>query len=121
MLTDERYDFGKYGIHYARVRYWHLREFYVEVGDAVDVGAKLGVTDTTGYSSGNHLHFEVNLFDRDAGGHPVQVFLPGMIAGAIDPADYIELPCAEDYAVQVSYYQRLLAALQAMARELSKK
>lgn len=41
--------------------YGHMKynSIIVEVGDSVNKGQKLGIMGTTGYSTGNHLHFEV--------------------------------------------------------------
>src|SRR5690348_11965458 len=38
ILTDEPVFLDQFGIHYAKVRYWHLKSFNVEVGDRVEVG-----------------------------------------------------------------------------------
>lgn len=88
VLSNEQYDFGMYGIHYIKIRYWHLKSFNCEVGDTIAVGDILGISDTTGYSSGNHLHFEGQPMDKDAGGHPVLSMPAGNIAGAIDMEPY---------------------------------
>jgi murein DD-endopeptidase MepM/ murein hydrolase activator NlpD len=37
--------------------YCHLKGFSVKVGERVEHGARLGGVNTTGYSTGNHLHF----------------------------------------------------------------
>ena len=43
-------------------RYLHLSKRLVDVGDRVDVGDKIGQVGSTGYSTGNHLHFGVKLY-----------------------------------------------------------
>lgn len=46
-------------------RYCHMNERpFVKVGDEVQAGTILGLSGTTGHSSGPHLHFEVHLGDR---------------------------------------------------------
>jgi len=42
--------------------YWHMRKnsVRVDVGDSVVVGDTLGLVGSSGFSSGPHLHFEVN-------------------------------------------------------------
>jgi murein DD-endopeptidase MepM/ murein hydrolase activator NlpD len=46
-------------------RYCHLNVApYVKVGQEVTAGQVLGLSGTTGHSSGPHLHFEVHLGDR---------------------------------------------------------
>jgi murein DD-endopeptidase MepM/ murein hydrolase activator NlpD len=47
----------------VHVRYAHLVAggIYVKVGDQVTVGQKLGQPDSTGTSSGDHLHFDVKV------------------------------------------------------------
>ncbi len=121
VLSDIQYDFGPLGIHYAKVRYWHFKEIYVKAGQELEIGDALGVTDNTGYSAGNHLHFELDLFDKDAGGHPVQFFDPSMIAGSIDPAPYFQYPYAENYVEVLSIYQKIVNALTAFLAEYNKK
>jgi len=88
ILTNEQYEFGSYGTHFIKIRYWHLKSIAVDVGDLIKAGDFIGVTDNTGYSSGNHLHFEGQLMDKDAGGHPFVVYPMGSIAGTIDVAPY---------------------------------
>ncbi|NLN82910.1 MAG: peptidoglycan DD-metalloendopeptidase family protein [Firmicutes bacterium] len=42
-----------------QTRYGHLNSFHVSYGEAVRKGDPIGVEGNTGYSFGNHLHFEV--------------------------------------------------------------
>ena len=39
--------------------YYHLKSINVEVGQVVSMGDKVGVMGTTGYSTGDHLHYTV--------------------------------------------------------------
>ncbi len=42
-----------------KTRYWHLKTIAVKLGQIVNTGDIIGYADNTGYSSGDHLHFEV--------------------------------------------------------------
>ncbi|MFC1727128.1 M23 family metallopeptidase [Patescibacteria group bacterium] len=54
--------------------YAHLDSVWVEVGDEVEPGDVIGTEGSTGWSTGPHLHFQINVF-----GIPVnpRVFLGG--------------------------------------------
>lgn len=43
--------------------YMHLSDISVKVGDAVNAGTPLGVSGSTGRSSGPHLHFETKFYN----------------------------------------------------------
>ena len=55
-------------------RYMHHDRIYVEEGDEVEKGQQIGLSGTTGISTGNHLHFQI---EQD--GH------------AVDPLEYLVL------------------------------
>ena len=69
--------FGKVGDLW--VRYAHLEAVMVGEGDQVAPGTVVGVEGSTGFSTGPHLHFEV---DRGC---------PGVTC-SIDPVNLIALP-----------------------------
>ena len=95
VMTDELVNLDSFGNHYAKLRHWHLKQLFVDVGDKVKIGQPIGVSDSTGYSSGNHLHFELQPMLKDAGGHPYLSFNANGIGAAIDPEPFF---CGE-YAV----------------------
>lgn len=96
ILTDEEVILDGIGTSFLKIRYWHLKSFapMLEVGDHVNEGDLLGTSDSTGYSSGNHLHFEGQPMHKDEGGHPIVTYGNGtfngikVIAGAIDLEPY---------------------------------
>ncbi len=113
ILTDTPVDLDC-GTHFAKLRYWHLKSFSVKVGDHVEVGQQIGVSDNTGYSSGNHLHFELQPMDKDRGGHPVLANPAGHIAGAVSAEPYFTGDYAEDIALltkKLSLLQQLFVLL----------
>ncbi len=126
ILTNQKYDLGQFGTHYLKLRYWHLKSFMVEVGDTIKAGQLVGISDNTGYSSANHLHFEGQPMDKDAGGHPVYAwtgvaFPPGVIAGAIDIAPYFNGEFAEDIPKLITLNTALVGVLQRLLNYLKQK
>lgn len=57
------HDFGPLGRY--KTRYWHLIALNVHYGDYVSTGELIGYADSTGFSSGDHLHFEVKKLNTD--------------------------------------------------------
>ena len=58
--------------------YWHLQSHSVGISDIIKVGQLIGLSDNTGFSKGNHLHFQVNLTNES-----------GKSLNAIDPLPLI--------------------------------
>lgn len=60
--------YGKYIIidhgNGIKTLYGHCSALYVKKGDTVSEGEHIAAVGTTGYSTGNHLHFEVRINDR---------------------------------------------------------
>lgn len=84
-----RWDVAGYGVH-IRLRhsdgsmtiYGHLMKPYVQKGDKIMAGQRIGLTDNTGFSTGAHLHFEY----RPAGW---EQHTDNGFAGAVDPLPFI--------------------------------
>lgn len=71
---------------YYKLRYWHLKEFKVYDGQEVKCGDLLGLGDSTGLSTGDHLHFGLKPCDKDGNSlEPNNGYF-----GAIDPLPYYE-------------------------------
>ncbi len=124
ILTNDQVDLGSHGVHFAKIRYWHLKSFLVEVGDTVKAGQLIGTSDNTGFSSGNHLHFEVQPMDKDAGGHPVLAFPnggDGVIASAIDPTPFFVAIYADTVQQTNSLLSMLVVALQKLVNAIKAK
>lgn len=50
-----------------RVTYMHLDTFSVRAGQTVSAGQQVGLSGSTGHSTGEHLHLQVDTFDRSSG------------------------------------------------------
>jgi murein DD-endopeptidase MepM/ murein hydrolase activator NlpD len=77
--------FENNGKHYKTI-YWHLKEFKVKTGDAVESGTLLGLADNTGMSTGSHLHF--GLYETDKNGDVINY--NNGYRGAMDPNPFIQ-------------------------------
>lgn len=72
-----------------KARYWHLKSFEVERGQPVKKGQLIGYADNTGYSSGDHLHYELKPVEL-VGGEPRNLLQNNGFYGAVDPMPYME-------------------------------
>lgn len=87
IITHERRDMGPYGTHYAKTRYWHLLSVAVQLGQEVRCGDILGYADSTGLSSGDHLHFELKPVEyKDDGFTYYNAYQDNGYFGAVDPS-----------------------------------
>lgn len=124
--TNTTFDYGDTQVYFKSI-YWHLvqDDAVVKTGDVVKAGDLIGYADSTGASSGDHLHFglkpqlwnETNWIwynpDQDNG------FL-----GAIDPAPYFELTKEQidNFTKQINTLTQLVNALAlAVKNYLSRK
>ena len=86
VITNERFDMG--GTHYAKYRNWHMLSLNVLKGQKVRVGDLLGYADNTGFSSGDHDHFELKPVEKDSNGNWYNVFQDNGYFGSIDPEPF---------------------------------
>lgn len=108
IVTDEPVDLDC-GTYYAKLRYWHLASFNVTAGDHVTQGQQIGVSDNTGYSSGNHLHFELQPMTKTKSGKYILAYPDGNIAGAVSAEPYFMTP-QEAKEAQISVLEQLILA-----------
>lgn len=99
ITTENEYDLGEYGNHQVKIRYWHLKKIYVVMGQKVKAGDLIGISDNTGYSSGNHVHMEAKPQSKDINGYYYNTFKDNQFFGAIDPVPYFNGLYAEDIAL----------------------
>jgi len=77
-----------------KTRYWHFISLNVHVGDNVRTGDLIGYADSTGFSSGDHLHFELKPVKIEGyeNGIPYtsNVLQNNTHLGSIDPLPYMD-------------------------------
>lgn len=80
-------------------RFWHLRslsEIYVKVGDIVETGDLIAITNNTGKSTGNHVHYGMKP-QIEKEGKFSNAFQTNGYFGAIDQEKYIRNIYVVDY------------------------
>jgi hypothetical protein len=82
LTSENKYDTTE-GEYQIKHRYWHLKGINVVMGQKIKVGDLIGWLDNTGYSSGDHLHFEAK---QVANG--INVFQQNGFYGAFNPEPY---------------------------------
>jgi murein DD-endopeptidase MepM/ murein hydrolase activator NlpD len=112
IITDGPVSLDQAGQSFIKIRYWHLKSFNVEVGQHVEVGDPIGVSDNTGYSSGDHLHFEGMPMVKDGAGHWITANPNNGFEGAIDIEPFFSGIYATAVPMLIPWYQRLITLLQ---------
>lgn len=115
--TNQAYDYEG-GLAYFKTIYWHLvkADAVVKTGQQVKAGDLIGYADSTGFSTGDHLHFGLKPqawyednwswqnVDQDNG-----------YLGAIDPTPYLNGFFAEDIKLVVTVEKGIEVATKAAA------
>lgn len=71
---------------YVKFRFWHLQESLVSDGEMVTFAQKIMKCDSTGASSGDHLHWSMKIVDKN--GRTLNV--NNGYTGALDFSEYFE-------------------------------
>ncbi len=87
---------------YWKTRYWHFIAVspYIKEGKFVKTGDLLGYCDSTGRSTGDHLHFDLKQLDKEG---KILNYDNGYF-GAVNPTKYLY----PDYAIDVNKLNKLL-------------
>ena len=111
--NEERY-FDETGTEeFYKSRYWHFIALDVHLGDKIKTGDFIGYADSTGYSTGDHLHFElkpVTITDV-VDGMPVyhNTLQNNGFLGAVNPLPYMEMESALAFAGVLRSFKEVLA------------
>jgi murein DD-endopeptidase MepM/ murein hydrolase activator NlpD len=96
-------------------RYWHLKDFFVKAGDKISMGECIGWGDSTGKSTGSHLHRDVKEMTKNLTTGKLNVKFPNNgTFGAIDFEQWFENKFVLDVVGQdkkQSYLREILIAL----------
>lgn len=103
-----RHNFGKESI--WKTRYWHFIASVVELGQEVSTGQMIGYVDSTGYSTGDHLHFEVKRLNPDGSNmHPNNGYF-----GAEDPEPLLfDIPAVKVNSLRL-WIEKIAATLESL-------
>jgi murein DD-endopeptidase MepM/ murein hydrolase activator NlpD len=120
IITDQKYFCTETGKEeYFKYRNWHFISMDVEKGDKVKIGDFLGYADSTGYSSGDHLHFELKPVAQNSNGVWYNILQSNGYFGSVDPIPYMFDHLALKYSLLkqlAELYARLLDLLADKAR-----
>jgi murein DD-endopeptidase MepM/ murein hydrolase activator NlpD len=122
IVSTDKWDFGKYEA-YVKTRYWHLCDpkkepkfaspIYKKKNVHVEAGDLIGYADSTGFSTGDHLHF--GLKPVDARGE--NMFPKNGFKGAVDPKPFLE----ETLTAQQKLIELLSTLLDLLKKKYGKK
>lgn len=75
---------------YYKHRFWHLIRFACKTGDYLESGEIIGYGDSTGFSTGNHLHRDLKKVRKNPDGTYTTLDWNNGYKGAIDLSPYFE-------------------------------
>ncbi len=94
--TEQEYEY-KTGTAYFKTIYWHLIDnIPVKSGDRLKAGDLVGYANSTGLSTGDHLHYGLKPMKQDVNGAYYNSEQNNGYQGAIDPMPYFNMKYARD-------------------------
>lgn len=97
--TEDQFDY-KDGQAFFKSIYWHLiSNIPVKTGQKIKVGDLIGYSDSTGVSTGDHLHFGLKSVGRNSNGVYYNLEEGNGYYAAIDPTPYYNGKFAKDISV----------------------
>lgn len=89
IISDDKFQCLHCGrLHNFKVRYWHMIAPDVQVGDKVNIGSFVGYADSTGFSSGDHVHEELKPVEKGGKDAWYNIHQDNGALGAVDPELY---------------------------------
>ena len=97
--TSEKYEYdGRQ--RFFKTRYWHLKKYIIKVGDKVEAGDIIGYADNTGFSTGDHLHFDLKPLNDDG----TNYLQDNGYYGCIDPYNYFFINTMKHITINNNQY-----------------
>ena len=101
-------------------RFWHLKEFKCKAGDILDSGDLIGLGDSTGYSTGNHLHRGLKPVYKNKNNNWKNTYQGNGYFGAIEIQPYFKSIYIKDYMnllkAQVSILWRIIEIMKKLIK-----
>lgn len=98
-------------------RYWHLKSFNVVAGQWVESGDLLGWCDSTGYSTGNHLHSDIKEMIKENGVYKIKNYNNGTF-GTVDIQPYFKNIFVKDLIDNLNQQVSILKRLVDLVKQL---
>ena len=86
LVSNDEYEWLDGSKSHCKSIYWHNERNLVKAGDKVNTGDIIALSDSTGFSTGDHLHFMIKQCDEKGN----TLNWNNGRAGAIDPYPYIQ-------------------------------
>lgn len=86
LVSDDEYEWLDGSKSHCKSIYWHNESNVIKVGEKVNTGQVLAYADSTGFSTGDHLHFMIKQCDKEGN----TLNWNNGRAGAIDCYPYIQ-------------------------------
>lgn len=109
LRTEEEYEYGGRTVHFKSI-YWHLENAYavVKLGQRVKAGDLIGYADSTGFSTGDHLHFGLKPQEwNESDWTWYNVAQTNGFLGAVDPLPFMNGYFAEDISKLITLWSHV--------------
>jgi len=121
IITNEKFEYKNEETYFKTI-YWHLKSWNIGDGQSIKAGDCIGYADSTGFSTGDHLHFGLKpVMPGETNRQWYNIEQSNGYLGCINPINYFNGVFADNIPIQRTLIEKLTLLVNLLRRRLAEK